>query len=116
MIDYYDYWLVFVVEVYGVEVINFDEVDDFVGYIIEQMQFCGVDVLIDVVGFEVKGNVVEMVFINLKFEGLSGEVLCQVIVVIWCGGCVSVFGVYVGFVYVFLFGDVFEKGLIFKMG
>lgn len=78
--------------------------------------YWGVDVVIDVVGFEVKGSIMEMVLTNLKLEGSSGKVLCQCIVVVRCGGIVSVLGVYVGFIYGFLFGDVFDKGLLFKMG
>lgn len=78
--------------------------------------YCGVDVVIDVVGFEVKGSFMEIVFSILKIEGSSGKVLCQCIVVVCCGGIVSVFGVYVGFIYGFMFGDVFDKGLIFRMG
>lgn len=39
------------------------------------MGYCGVDVVIDVVGFEVKGSMLEIVMINLKLEGLSGLVL-----------------------------------------
>lgn len=31
-------------------------------------------------------------------------------------GTVSVPGVYAGFIHAFLFGDAFDKGLIFKMG
>lgn len=116
MIDHHSYRLAFAAQTYGVEPINFDEVDDPAAYIIEQTQFRGVDASIDAVGFEAKGSTVETVLTNLKLEGSSGEVLRQAIAATRRGGCVSVPGLYAGFVHAFLFGDAFEKGLTFKMG
>lgn len=115
MIDQVDYCLVFVQQVYGIELIDFLECD-FSECIFEFIGGCGVDVFIDVVGFEVKGSVIEMVFIVLKVEISSGVSLCQCIVVMCCGGVVVIFGVYVGYLYVFMLGDVFDKGLCFIMG
>lgn len=116
MIDHHSYRLAFAAQTYGVEPINFDEVDDPAAYIIEQTQFRGVDASIDAVGFEAKGSTVETVLTNLKLEGSSGEVLRQAIAATRRGGCISVPGLYAGFVHAFLFGDAFEKGLTFKMG
>lgn len=81
MVDHYQYCLDFVVQIYGVVLINFDEIDDLVVYIIEVIGYYGVDVFIDVVGFEVKGSIIEIVLMMMKLEGFSGVVLCQVIVV-----------------------------------
>lgn len=116
MIDHHSYRLAFAAQAYDVEPINFDDVDDPAAYIIEQTQFRGVDASIDAVGFEAKGSTVETVLTNLKLEGSSGEVLRQAIAATRRGGCVSVPGLYAGFVHAFLFGDAFEKGLTFKMG
>lgn len=53
---------------------------------------------------------------NLKLEGSSGQALRQCIAAVRRGGVISVPGVYAGFIHGFLFGDAFEKGLVFKMG
>lgn len=116
MIDHHPYRLAFAKETYGVEPINFDEVDDPAEYIVEQTQFRGVDGSIDAVGFEAKGSRVETVLTNLKLEGSSGHALRQAIAATRRGGYVSVPGVYAGFIHAFLFGDAFDKGLTFKMG
>ena len=116
MIDHHPYRLRFAEETYGVEPINFDEVDDPAEYIIEQTSFRGVDASIDAVGFEAKGSALETVLADLKIESSSGVVLRQAIAATRRGGCVSVPGVYAGFIHGFLFGDAFEKGLTFKMG
>lgn len=116
MVDYFCYCLDYVCCVYGVIMIDFKEIEDLVDYILIQISGCGVDVCIEVVGFEVEGSVLELVLIVVKLEGSSGVVICQCIVVVCRGGVVSIFGVYVGFIYGFLLGDVFDKGLIFKMG
>jgi threonine dehydrogenase-like Zn-dependent dehydrogenase len=116
MVDHHVYRLNFAAETYGVKAINFDEVDDPAQAIIEHTQFRGVDASIDAVGFEAKGSVVETALTALKLEGSSGKALRQAIAATRRGGCVSVPGVYAGFIHGFMFGDAFEKGLTFKMG
>jgi threonine dehydrogenase-like Zn-dependent dehydrogenase len=116
MIDHHPYRLDFAAEAYGVEPINFEEVDDPAEYIIEQTLSRGVDASIDAVGFEAKGSPIETVLSTLKLEGSSGKALRQAMVATRRGGVVSVPGVYAGFIHGFLFGDAFEKGLTFKMG
>ncbi|EPS6723311.1 glutathione-dependent formaldehyde dehydrogenase, partial [Acinetobacter baumannii] len=76
----------------------------------------GVDAVIDAIGFEAKGSVIETVLTNLKLEGSSGAALRQCIATVRRGGVVSVPGVYAGPIHGFLFGDAFDKGLTFKMG
>ncbi len=117
MIDHNSYRLNFARERYGVIPINFDEIDDPAGWIIEQSAGNrGVDAVIDAVGFEAKGSLTETVLSNLKLEGSSGKALRQCIAAVRRGGIVSVPGVYAGFIHGFLFGDAFDKGLTFKMG
>ena len=116
MIDHHDYRLDFARATYGVETINFDDVEDPAQYIIEQTDYRGVDACIDAIGFEAKGSTVETVLTNLKLEGSSGKALRQAIAATRRGGIVSVPGVYAGFIHGFLFGDAFDKGLTFKMG
>jgi threonine dehydrogenase-like Zn-dependent dehydrogenase len=115
MVDHHPYRLEFARETYGVFPINFDEVDP-AEVIIENTSFRGVDAAIDAIGFEAKGSALETVMTNLKLEGSSGVALRQCIAAVRRGGTVSVPGVYAGFIHGFLFGDAFEKGLIFKMG
>ena len=116
MVDHNDYRLKFAQEAYGVIPINFDEDDDPADTILKGTDFHGVDATIDAVGFEAKGSALETVLTTLKMEGSSGKALRQCIAATRRGGVVSVPGVYAGFIHGFLFGDAFEKGLIFKMG
>lgn len=116
MIDHHQYRLDFAAATYGVEPINFDEVDDPAAVIIDKTDFRGVDASIDAVGFEAKGSTTETVLTTLRLEGSSGASLRQAIAATRRGGIVSVPGVYAGFIHGFLFGDAFEKGLTFKGG
>ncbi|SOD42549.1 zinc-dependent alcohol dehydrogenase [Nitrosovibrio sp. Nv4] len=115
MVDHHPYRLEFARKTYDVFPINFDEVDP-AEVIIENTSSRGVDAAIDAIGFEAKGSAIETVMTNLKLEGSSGKALRQCIAAVRRGGTVSVPGVYAGFIHGFLFGDAFEKSLIFKMG
>lgn len=116
MVDHHPYRLSFATTTYGVEPINFDEVDDPAAMILDRMSFRGVDASIDAVGFEAKGSILETVLTDLRLEGSSGVVLRQAIAATRRGGIVSVPGVYTGLIHGFLFGDAFEKGLKFTTG
>lgn len=117
IIDHNDYRLAFAQQRYGAIPVNFDKNDDPAAWIIENTPGNrGVDAVIDAVGFEAKGSLTETVMSNLKIEGSSGKVLRQAIAAVRRGGIVSVPGVYAGFIYGFMFGDAFDKGLTFKMG
>ncbi|MDQ0070366.1 threonine dehydrogenase-like Zn-dependent dehydrogenase [Variovorax boronicumulans] len=116
MVDEHPYRLAFAQATYGVDPINFRDIDDPAGAIVERTDFRGVDASIDAVGFEAKGSAVETVLTDLKLEGSSGKALRQAIAATRRGGVVSVPGVYAGFIHGFMFGDAFEKGLTFKMG
>ena len=115
MVDHHDYRLAFARDTYGVEPINFDRVDA-AEFIVENTSRRGVDASIDAVGFEAKGSTIETVLTTLKLEGSSGQSLRQCIGATMRGGIISVPGVYAGFIHGFLFGDAFEKGLVFKTG
>jgi threonine dehydrogenase-like Zn-dependent dehydrogenase len=71
---------------------------------------------VDAVGFEAKGSTLETVMADLKLEGSSGKALRQCIAATRRGGVVSTPGVYAGWIHGFLYGDAFEKGLVFRMG
>jgi len=116
MIDHHPYRLDFAQKTYGIEPINFDEIDDPAEYILERTDHRGVDCSIDAVGFEAKGSIVETVATAIKLESSAGTVLRQAIAATRRGGVVSTPGVYAGWVNAFLFGDAFDKGLTFRMG
>ncbi|GHD67452.1 glutathione-dependent formaldehyde dehydrogenase [Luteimonas padinae] len=116
MVDENAHRLEFARKTYGIIPINFDQVDDPAGAIVEATAGRGVDATVEAVGFEAKGSVTETVMTNLKLEGSSGKAIRQAIAATRRGGTVSVPGVYAGFIHGFLFGDAFDKGLTFKMG
>ncbi|HEY9027510.1 MAG TPA: zinc-dependent alcohol dehydrogenase [Burkholderiaceae bacterium] len=116
MVDHHPYRLEFARGAYGVEPINFDEVDDPANEIIDRTDGRGVDSTIDAVGFEAKGSAVETALTAVKLEGSSGAAIRQAIAATRRGGSISVPGVYAGWIHGFLFGDVFEKGLSIKGG
>lgn len=116
MVDHHPYRLAFAAQTYGVEPIDFDQVDDAANLIIDRTDGRGVDASIDAVGFEAKGSTLETVMTAIKLEGSSGAALRQAMAATRRGGIVSVPGVYAGWIHGFLFGDAFEKGLTFKSG
>jgi len=116
MVDHHQYRLEFARRAYGVEPINFDEVDDAANEIIDRTDGRGVDSTIDAVGFEAKGSAIESALTAVKLEGSSGASIRQAIAATRRGGAISVPGVYAGWIHGFLFGDVFEKGLSIKGG
>lgn len=115
MVDHHPYRLAFAKQTYDVIPVNFDDCDA-AEFILDSMQRRGVDGVVDAVGFEAKGSMLETVLADLKLEGSSGKALRQCIAAVRRGGTVSVPGVYAGFIHGFLFGDVFEKGIAFKTG
>lgn len=115
MVDHHAYRLEFARATYGVIPINFDDIDA-AEFIIENTNYRGVDAVVDAVGFEAKGSVLETALTAIKLEGSSGKALRQCIAAVRRGGTVSVPGLYAGFIHGFLFGDAFEKGIGFKTG
>ena len=116
MVDHHDYRLAFAEERYGVVPVNFEQIEDPAAYIVANTDNRGVDAVIDAVGLEAKGSTTETVLSSLRLEGSSGYVLRQGIAAVRRGGCLSVPGVYAGFIHGFLFGDIFEKGITIKAG
>ena len=116
MVDHNEYRLNYAAATYDAIPVNFDEVDAAEFIIQNTDNYRGVDAVIDAIGFEAKGSVIETVLTNLKLEGSSGAALRQCIAAVRRGGVVSVPGVYAGPIHGFLFGDAFDKGLTFKMG
>ena len=116
VVDHNDYRLQYAKDTYGAIPVNFDKVDA-AEFIIEQTKgHRGVDSVIDAIGFEAKGSMLETIMTNLKIEGSSGAALRQCIAAVRRGGVVSVPGIYAGPINDFLIGDAFDKGLTFRMG
>ncbi len=116
MVDHNGYRLDYAQKTYGAIPVNFDQVDPAEAIIQQTDGHRGVDAVIDAIGFEAKGSLIETVLTNLKLEGSSGAALRQCMAAVRRGGVVSVPGVYAGPIHGFLFGDAFDKGLTFKMG
>ncbi len=116
VVDHNGYRLEYAKKTYGAIPVNFDQGDAAEAIIGQTAGHRGVDAVIDAVGFEAKGSLVETVLTNLKLEGSSGAALRQCMAAVRRGGVVSVPGVYAGPIHGFLFGDAFDKGLTFKMG
>ncbi|OBX58026.1 glutathione-dependent formaldehyde dehydrogenase [Moraxella osloensis] len=116
IVDHNDYRLKYAQDTYGAIPVNFDKVDAAEAIIEQTAGHRGVDAVIDAVGFESKGSVVETVLTTLKLEGSSGAALRQCMAAVRRGGTVSIPGVYAGPIHGFLMGDAFDKGLTFKMG
>ena len=116
LVDHHQYRLDFAKATYGVETINFDNVDDPAEWILSQTHNRGVDASVEAVGFEAKGSPIETALVAMKLEGGSGAALRQAMAATRRGGMVSIPGVYAGFLHGFLLGDAFDKGLGFRMG
>ena len=117
MVDNQRYRLDFAKQAYGVETLNFDEVDDVAEAIIQMTDgYRGVDAVIDAVGYEAKGHGGKLPAMD-NFEVESSDIaLHQCLAAVRRGGNISVPGVYAGAVDGFLIGDFFDKGLTMKGG
>ncbi|MNS24438.1 Sorbitol dehydrogenase [compost metagenome] len=116
VIDDEPYRLAFAAEQYGAIPINFKEEENVGKRLILDNDRRGVDCVIDAVGFEAKGNIIESTLRGMFIETGSGTVLREGIAGLRRGGTLSIPGVYAGFVHGFMIGDAFDKGLSFAMG
>lgn len=116
MVDQHDYRLKFAMDTYAIIPINFNRTDPAESIISQTAGLRGVDAVIDAVGFEAKGSIIETALTNLKISGSSGVALRQCIAAVRRGGVISIPGVYSGPIHGFLLGDAFDKGLTLKMG
>ncbi len=110
MVDHNEYRLNYAAATYDAIPVNFDEVDAAEFIIQNTDNYRGVDAVIDAIGFEAKGSVIETVLTNLKLEGSSGAALRQCIAAVRRGGVVSVPGVYAGPIHGFYLVMLLIKG------
>ena len=78
IVDHNDYRLQYAQDTYGAIPVNFDKVDAAEAIIEQTAGHRGVDAVIDAVGFEAKGSILETVLTTLKLEGSSGAAFTSV--------------------------------------
>ncbi len=100
---------------YGVEVLNFEELDN-IGEYIKEITNGGADVVIDCVGLDGKMSTIEKIETALKLQGASKSAIEISSQAVRKGGTVVLVGVY-GLRYNnFPLGDFFSRNITLKMG
>lgn len=101
--------------IYGVEVLNFEEIDN-IGEYIKEITYGGADVVIDCVGLDGKLSAIEKIETALKLQGASKSAIEISAQAVRKGGTVVLVGVY-GLRYNnFPLGDFFSRNITLKMG
>ncbi|GAA4265852.1 zinc-dependent alcohol dehydrogenase [Frondihabitans peucedani] len=116
VIDQLEYRLAKAREFAHAETLNFAEYDDIVVELKKQTDYLGADVVIDAVGAEADGNLIQQVTATkLKMQGGSPVALNWAIDGVRKGGTVSVLGAYGPIFSAVKFGDAMNKGLTLRM-
>jgi threonine dehydrogenase-like Zn-dependent dehydrogenase len=103
-------------ERWGIETVDFSEVDDAATAVRELSGGRGVDAAIDCVGMEAAGSKLDSVMQTAKLQLDRTEALRTCMGSIRRGGTLSLSGVYVGMVQNFPLGDLFDKQIQIRMG
>ena len=112
VIDHLDYRLEKARSFAHAETYNFGEYDDIVVEMKKATDFLGADVVIDAVGAEADGNLLQHVTASkLKLQGGSPIALNWAIDSVRKGGTISVMGAYGPMFSAVKFGDAMNKGL-----
>ena len=115
VVDHLDYRLDKAREFAFAETISFTEVDDIVLELKKQTDWLGADVVIDAVGAEADGNLVQHITsAKLKLQGGSPVALNWAIDAVRKGGTISVMGAYGPLFSAVKFGDAMNKGLTIR--
>ncbi|PPF79336.1 glutathione-dependent formaldehyde dehydrogenase [Subtercola sp. Z020] len=115
VIDHLDYRLAKAQEFAYAETINFTEVNDIVLELKKQTDWLGADVVIDAVGAEADGNLLQHITASkLKLQGGSPVALNWAIDGVRKGGTISVMGAYGPLFSAVKFGDAMNKGLTIR--
>lgn len=116
VVDHLDYRLEFAEKFAHAETVNFGEVDDIVLHLKKMTDYLGPDSVIDAVGAEADGNLLQHVTAaKLKLQGGSPIALNWAIDSVRKGGTVSVMGAYGPIFSLVKFGDAVNKGLTLRM-
>lgn len=100
---------------YGVETINFEEIDN-TGEYIKEITHGGADVVIDCVGMDGKMSKIERVETIFKLQGGSKSAIEIATQAVRKCGTVSMVGVYGSKYNLFPLGDFFSRNITLKMG
>jgi threonine dehydrogenase-like Zn-dependent dehydrogenase len=101
---------------HGVETVDFGAVDDVVEVVRQMTDGRGADSVIDAVGMEAEGSVVEHVLQATKLQADRFHALRQSHDAVRRGGTLSISGVYAGYVNLFNIGDLFDRQIQIRMG
>ncbi|SME92710.1 threonine dehydrogenase-like Zn-dependent dehydrogenase [Cellulosimicrobium cellulans J34] len=116
VVDHLDYRLAKAREFAFAETVNFTEVDDVVLHLKKATDWLGADRVIDAVGAEADGNLLQHVTgATLKLQAGSPVALNWAIDAVRKGGTVSVMGAYGPLFTSVKFGDAVNKGLTLRM-
>lgn len=116
VVDHLDYRLEFAEKLAHAETVNFGQVDDIVLHLKRITDHLGADSVIDAVGAEADGNLLQHVTAaKLKLQGGSPIALNWAIDSVRKGGTVSVMGAYGPIFSLVKFGDAVNKGLTLRM-
>ncbi|WP_069386121.1 zinc-dependent alcohol dehydrogenase [Cellulosimicrobium cellulans] len=116
VVDHLDYRLAKAREFAFAETVNFAEVDDVVVHLKKETDWLGADRVIDAVGAEADGNLLQHVAgAQLKIQAGSPVALNWAIDAVRKGGTVSVMGAYGPLFTSVKFGDALNKGLTLRM-
>lgn len=115
VVDYLDYRLAFAKSFAFAETVNFGQVGDIVRHLKRMTHGLGADVVIDAVGAEADGHLLQHVTAaKLKLQGGSPVALNWAIDAVRKGGTVSVVGAYGPLFSAVKFGDAMNKGLTIR--
>ena len=101
---------------HGVETIDFGAVGDVVQVIREMTAGRGADAVIDAVGMEAEGSVVERMLQATKVQADRFHALRRAHDAVRLGGTLSITGVYAGYINLFNLGDLFDRQITIRMG
>jgi threonine dehydrogenase-like Zn-dependent dehydrogenase len=101
---------------HGVDTVDFDAVDDVVELVREMTDGRGADSVVDAVGMEADGSVVEHALQATKLQADRFHAFRQSHDAVRRGGTLSISGVYAGYVNLFNIGDLFDRQIQVRMG
>ncbi len=101
---------------HGVETVDFGAVGDVVQVVREMTDGRGADSVVDAVGMEAEGSVVERLLQASKLQADRFHALRWSHDAVRRGGTLSLTGVYAGYVNLFNIGDLFDRQITVRMG
>jgi threonine dehydrogenase-like Zn-dependent dehydrogenase len=103
-------------ERYGVETVNLRDAGNGVEAVEELTQGRGADAVIDAVGMEADGSLMDTVLSTVKLQPDKLIALHQSMGSVRRGGTLSISGVYAGVMHMFPLGDLFDKQITIRVG